>query len=469
MVKKLLVSLLLALALFAYSVSGQAGYSTPAIVTGAAQFLQALGINTSNRLTELHVASTSTDASNLRGILNTQHSTGTDGARLIFYKSRGTEAEPSTVVTGDLIGNFQAYGYDGSSYLAASRIRFGTEGTIATDRVPGYISFATNTGAAPSSLTERMRINSTGVGIGTTAPVAPLHVVQGVSTSLGLLVDRFAGAATLRFRRANGSFGSESAVLSGNVLGAIQYQGYGASAYSTVRSAVEFIATENWTDSAQGTAIIFYTVPTGGSTTQTEVARLTSVGLGIGTTSPSAALSFGGEVARTIGQERRSTADAQGNTLTIVGGGTTIGATDKVGGDVILASGISTGTGTSKILFQVAIAGSSGTSDNTPTTVLQILNRHLETLGTAPTLSSCGGSPSVTGTDMAGKVTIGSGATTSCTVTFAKAYTNAPSCTVTGNTPANQYGNTTSTSALTITSNSDMNGNVVMYNCLGMA
>jgi len=87
--------------------------------------------------------------------------------------------------------------------------------------------------------------------------------------------------------------------------------------------------------------------------------------------------------------------------------------------------------------------------------------------GTAPALSSCGTSPSITGTDTAGKVTIGSGATTSCTVTFT-AFTNAPSCTVTGDNNAIGYAGTTSATALTITSSADMASDVINYICIGL-
>ena len=84
-----------------------------------------------------------------------------------------------------------------------------------------------------------------------------------------------------------------------------------------------------------------------------------------------------------------------------------------------------------------------------------------------PNLSSCGTTPSIAGTGNAGKVTIGTGATTSCTVTFDTAYTNAPSCTITGDDTAITYAATTTTSALTITSSADMQSDIVSYICFG--
>ncbi len=58
-------------------------------------------------------------------------------------------------------------------------------------------------------------------------------------------------------------------------------------------------------------------------------------------------------------------------------------------------------------------------------------NGHLEYKGTAPTLSSCGTSPSIVGNDMVGSVTTGTTNGASCTVTFAAEWTNAPLCVLT--------------------------------------
>lgn len=46
----------------------------------------------------------------------------------------------------------------------------------------------------------------------------------------------------------------------------------------------------------------------------------------------------------------------------------------------------------------------------------------------APTVTSCGGSPAIVGTDMAATVTPGTGTPATCTVTFTNAYASAPTC-----------------------------------------
>lgn len=64
-----------------------------------------------------------------------------------------------------------------------------------------------------------------------------------------------------------------------------------------------------------------------------------------------------------------------------------------------------------------------------PTVSSNTVSGQLRATGSAPTVGSCGTSPSISGTDTAGAVTIGTGGVaTSCTITFNAAWTNAPHC-----------------------------------------
>lgn len=99
---------------------------------------------------------------------------------------------------------------------------------------------------------------------------------------------------------------------------------------------------------------------------------LSSGYVGIGTTSPTSALTFSGSGAQMIEVERNPSS-AAGQGLTIQSGGASTGLTNSAGGDLILSSGVSTGTGTSSIYFKTATAGTSGTSDVVPSTKMTIL------------------------------------------------------------------------------------------------
>jgi hypothetical protein len=86
--------------------------------------------------------------------------------------------------------------------------------------------------------------------------------------------------------------------------------------------------------------------------------------------------------------------------------------------------------------------------------------------GTAPALTSCGTSPAIVGTDVAGTVTMGTGTPTGCVITFNVAYIAAPHCIVQWiATPLASQSYTTSTTAITLTQTAT-SSNVVKYMCV---
>lgn len=88
--------------------------------------------------------------------------------------------------------------------------------------------------------------------------------------------------------------------------------------------------------------------------------------------------------------------------------------------------------------------------------------------GTAPAVSACGTTPAIVGNDHAGKVTVGTGSTTSCTVTFNVPYENAPACVITSNQSATiAHATATTTTVLTITSGTSMASGIISYICDG--
>lgn len=105
--------------------------------------------------------------------------------------------------------------------------------------------------------------------------------------------------------------------------------------------------------------------------------------LGLGTTSPTNILSLSGNSAQEFWMERHTTSNTAGNALTIASGGATSGATDKAGGNLVLQSGVPTGTGSSDITFQTYPAGTTGTTDGTIQTSVTIKGSGNVGIGTA--------------------------------------------------------------------------------------
>lgn len=114
-----------------------------------------------------------------RGILSSQISTDTNGARVGFAKARGTAGALTTVATGDTLGRLMFRGYDGENYLEMASIEAGASGTIAATRVPTFLAFSTATNAVPSVLTERMRIDNTGL---VTIPTGSIAMLNGITS-----------------------------------------------------------------------------------------------------------------------------------------------------------------------------------------------------------------------------------------------------------------------------------------------
>lgn len=91
-------------------------------------------------------------------------------------------------------------------------------------------------------------------------------------------------------------------------------------------------------------------------------------------------------------------------------------------------------------------------------------NHILATGGTAPTISSCGVSPSISGSDTFGSVTVGTGVVASCVINFGTAYGTAPRCVISSSTAIASATVATSTTQLTVGGTS-LTGDLVNWIC----
>jgi len=91
---------------------------------------------------------------------------------------------------------------------------------------------------------------------------------------------------------ARGSVASPAALKANDILMRLSGNGYGISTWGSGGARIEYVATENFTDSAKGTKINFWTTPTGQIASQT-VASINSVGI------VTAGVEFGDETVQT--------------------------------------------------------------------------------------------------------------------------------------------------------------------------
>lgn len=340
---------------------GFARATSPTLATPAITGSLSIGSAAFTPLSELEISSELTTTP--RGIISSQHSDTTDSGRVGSYKSRGTRASPTTVATGDFLGRWSSFGYDGANYLESGSFVCAAEGTVASTRVPSYCAIFTSTDAAPSVLTERIRIDSAGRAmVGVTATTAKFDVrVAGLAgiVSIGtntafpqLLVGNAADTptgfvslnqtGTIGYAAANGlsirSYSSASIV--------------GGNGYNLGGSALRILI-----DSSGRVAL-------GGVSTPSQQLVLPSAGILGWDNAGTADLLLGRDAAATL-QMGADAATPTAQTLKSADGS----GTDKAGGDLTIAGGNGTGTGLGgAILFNTTPASTTGSTQNTSVT-----------------------------------------------------------------------------------------------------
>lgn len=129
----------------------------------------------------------------------------------------------------------------------------------------------------------------------------------------------------------------------------------------------------------------------------------------------------------------------------------------------VLLVAVSSSPATNPSDFSLTISSQDGT-----TTFGVQYGGHIVSSGTAPSMGTCGTSPSVVGTDMTGHINVGSGVVTSCTLNFANPFANAPDCIAsTNSTAAFADVTTNSTTSVTFGLSATLGSGVIWYHCFG--
>lgn len=183
----------------------------------------------------------------------------------------GNTGEAIAMATGHAITYY--YGNNTKSWTLKAKIgvngdyTFTTAGTGAVS-VPKIV-------AGSGLLTSTASATITGNAAALQAPTAGtlLHVGNADGTSPRVLVDGYgaAGPPLVTFRAARNTAASPSALQAGDNIVTFGGLGYGATAYGGDRVKFLAVASENWTDTAQGTQIALQVTPVGSTTIATAV------------------------------------------------------------------------------------------------------------------------------------------------------------------------------------------------------
>jgi hypothetical protein len=126
-----------------------------------------------------------------------------------------------------------------------------------------------------------------------------LHAASPDTSVLRVLFDAAGSSSQICFRRCNNTMASPQVLSINQQIGSIAAFGFGATVYtSTSRSSISFNTSENWSDTAQGSNIIFSTT-LNTTVTPAEKMRLQNDGkLGIGTNAATALLDVNSDIIR---------------------------------------------------------------------------------------------------------------------------------------------------------------------------
>lgn len=184
----------------------------------------------------------------------------------------------------------------------------------------------------------------------------------------------------------------------------------------------------------------------------------------------------GATVALKAGNNTQASGSNNGGSLTITAGNASGAGSTGNGGNITITAGTSVGGTAGKIqlvngtVFTTAglVANDSSGNLSSSTSLKPGTNNHFSYGGSAPAVSSCGSGAAIDGnaTDSSGTVTVGSVAT-SCTVTFANAYSTFNHCRVTSQSAISGLAYTYTKSAITVTA-SVLGGDAFDYSCDGV-
>jgi hypothetical protein len=217
----------------------------------------------------------------------------------------GTSA-PANQLTGQLwfdTANNILKIWDSTTWMSAGK---GSMINDVTSTTPHYLTFVNSSTGSPDLKVSAAKgivftPSSGNFGLGVQAAASKFVVNTNVSTSIAaaapntnvnvhvhgsngqsqdIVFDAYGGsvaagnysvynASSLILRRSNGLASTPLTLKINDLIGSLVGQGYNGTAYTTTKAGISFVATENWTNGANGTKIEFRTTPDGATSATT--------------------------------------------------------------------------------------------------------------------------------------------------------------------------------------------------------
>jgi len=218
--------------------------------------------------------------------------------------SNGGSVTFTTITAGDGTAAAPSYSFsssgnsDNGMYLpAANSLGFSTAGSERV-RVDSSGNVGVNTSSPPYKFVVNNATTYSAVGGTASSTNTVGHLTS--EAACNLFLDSYStGSPNIVGRKANGTSTTPTATTAGNSLVSLTGRGYGATGWSNVGAAsISFNASENFTDTANGSYITFSTTAIGSTTRNERVRIIDSGDVGIGTSSPGYRLDVVGSVIR---------------------------------------------------------------------------------------------------------------------------------------------------------------------------
>ncbi len=239
-----------------------------------------IGIGTTAPFSNLELSNGLTGTTNALLTASTYNATGV-GSQFTGRHARGTSSAPTALLANDSLAGFGGRGYGATAFgpgISGMGVRAAENWT---DTAQGtYLQFFT-TNMGTTATAPRMTLDANGqLGLGAFPTSAVDIARQGTSEVRNTSFD---GESVFIARTARGTQQAPTQIVTDDFLGGFGAAGYGTTGFGDVTAAVAAFAAENFTDTAQGTAMAFFSTPIGTNEPQANMVVMPNGNVGIGT------------------------------------------------------------------------------------------------------------------------------------------------------------------------------------------